>query len=409
MNNLNLKPAILLGGDANALSVARDLGRMNVPVHVINESDAVVRHSRYTNWIDVPRTGTLEQSWAAWLLSPAAEHLHGSVLLACSDAGLQVLIKNRPALQSRYLLDDAHVPAQTAMLDKLTTYEHAQSAGVITPRFWKTSTREQILALRDDLVFPLMVKPRLSHLFEAVFDRKHVIVDSFDQLLATFDTAAGAGMDTLLMEHIPGGDDRLCSYFTYLDENSDPLFHFTKRIIRRHPAGMGAACYHITDRIPEIQGIANRLFKHVGLRGLANVEFKQDPRDAKYKLIECNARFVASNCLVSAAGISLAKFVYCRLAGLPLPPMESYKSGLRLWDPFRDLKSLRELRALNQITFAKWLTSIAHRQTFQYFSWPDPMPALARALKPLRRVLNKKTTPTPTPAGSDPSLQGVPA
>ena len=63
----------------------------------------------------------------------------------------------------------------------------------------------------------------------------------------------------LLMEYIPGGDDRLCSYYTYLNEAGAPLFHFTKRIIRRYPAGMGTACYHITDWIPELAEPANRL------------------------------------------------------------------------------------------------------------------------------------------------------
>ena len=66
----------------------------------------------------------------------------------------------------------------------------------------------------------------------------------------------------------------------------------------------GTACYHVTDWIPEAAELGTQLFAHVGLRGLANVEFKQDPRDGQYKLIECNARFVASNGLVSAAGLS---------------------------------------------------------------------------------------------------------
>ena len=80
---------------------------------------------------------------------------------------------------------------------------------------------------------------------------------------------------------------------------------------------MGTACYHITDWVPEIVEPSLRLFRHVGLRGLANVEYKLDPRDGRHKLIECNARFTASNCLVSASGVNLAAFVYNRLTGRP--------------------------------------------------------------------------------------------
>jgi hypothetical protein len=192
-------------------------------------------------------------------------------------------------------------------------------------------------------------------------------------------------MDMLLMEHIPGGDDRLCSYYTYLDENSEPQFHFTKRIIRRFPSGMGTACYHITDWIPELVDLGNKLFKAVGLRGLANVEFKHDPRDGQYKLIECNARFTASNCLVSASGFRLAQFVYNRITGRPQIAMEKYKIGLRLWDPLRDWKAFKERRRNGELGFLKWLGSVLRRQTYPYFSWSDPMPAFARALKPVRR------------------------
>ena len=385
-HHAGLPPVVILGGECNALSVVRDLGRMGVTVYAIGESDSSVVWSRYCRWIDVEiEKGDIEGSWARFLLGPASDHLKGAVVLACSDSGIQVLVRHRDALLARYRLDESDPGAQLLMLDKLTTYEHGRAAGVPTPRFWKTSSRQEVLALRESLVFPLMVKPRLSHLFEEKFGRKHVIVDSFEQLLAAFDAANNAGMDMLLMEHIPGGDDRLCSYYTYLDDRGEPQFHFTKRIIRRFPAGMGTACYHVTDWIPELAELGNKLFKAVGLRGLANIEFKQDPRDGQYKLIECNARFTASNCLVSASGFSLAAFVYNRIVGRPQRPMEKYRIGLRLWDPFRDWKAFKELRGMGRLTFFKWLGSVFCRQTFPYFSWSDPMPAVARVLKPVRR------------------------
>jgi len=402
-------PVLLLGGEANALSVARELGRIGVIVYAVGESDSTVRASRHVRWInlDAAAGDKFEDLWSAFLLGPQSDHLRGAVVMACSDAGIRVLVRHRDTLLARFRLDDSDPAAQLLMLDKLTTYKHARAAGVPTPGFWEISSRDEILALRDAVTFPVMIKPRLSHLFEQKFGRKHVIVDSFDQLLANFDAASDAGMDMLLMEHVPGGDDRLCSYYTYLDERSAPLFHFTKRIIRRFPTGMGGACYHVTDRVPHIGELGNRLFKHVGLRGLANIEFKQDPRDGQYKLIECNARYTASNCLVSAAGVKLATFVYNRLTGRPLPDMTDYKVGVRLWDPFRDYKAFRELRRAGQLTFAKWIAGVCRRQTFAYFAWSDPMPAISRALKPLRKLVKSRATktrhptPTPTPAGSD--------
>jgi len=378
-------PILLLGGEANALSVARELGRAGIPVFAVGEPDAAVRHSRYCRWIDLRTAGDPETAWADFLLGPASDHLRGAVVLACSDAGLRVLTTHRPRLLRRFRLDLCDPTAQLAMLDKLTTYEHALAAGVPAPQFWRVDDREQILRLKDSLVYPLLVKPRLSHLFEAHFGRKHVLASNFDDLLRAIDASARARTDVLLMEWIPGGDDHLCSYYTYLDEDGIPQFHFTKRIIRRYPSGMGTACYHVTDWLPDLVPLANRLFAHAGLRGLANVEFKLDPRDGQYKLIECNARFTASNRLVAAAGVPLATYVYNRLTGRPLPQMQPCRSGLRLWDPIRDYWSFLELRRQGGITTLAWLKSVLHRQTFAYFEWSDPVPAVARMFKPVRR------------------------
>jgi predicted ATP-grasp superfamily ATP-dependent carboligase len=384
----SLPAVLILGGEANALSVARDLARLGVTVHAVGAPDAAVRHSRHCRWIDVPAPGgDYESAWSAFLLGPASGFLDGAVVLACSDAGLQVLTRHRAALLRRFRLDASDPVAQLAVLDKLTTYEHALAAGVPTPGFWDIETAEQVDALRDGVAFPVMVKPRLSHLFEARFGRKHVVVDSFDALRAAVRAAHAAGTAVLLMEYVPGGDDKLCSYYTYLDDRSEPLFHFTKRIIRRYPAGMGAACYHVTDWVPEIVPLAGRLFKRVGLRGLANVEFKLDDRDGRYKVIECNARFTASNCLVSASGVNLARFVYSRIVGLPAPAMDGYRRGVRLWEPLRDLAAFAELRRAGRLSLPRWAASVLHRQTFPYFRWSDPMPALARGVKPLRRLV----------------------
>jgi predicted ATP-grasp superfamily ATP-dependent carboligase len=71
-------PILLLGGEANALSVARELGREGIPVFAVGEPDAAARHSRYCRWIDLPTAGDPETAWADFLLGPASDHLRGA-------------------------------------------------------------------------------------------------------------------------------------------------------------------------------------------------------------------------------------------------------------------------------------------------------------------------------------------
>ena len=370
-----IRPAILMGGAmGNALSVARSLGRRGVPVYLLGDSPDV--HSRFARQLSVPAAGSHQEAWARFLLGPEAAPLHGAVLLSCSDAGLEVLIDHRAELASRYVLDVSDPVAQRALLDKLSTYEAAREAGVPTPRFWTAASLEGVLSRQDEYVYPLMVKPLYSHRFQAVFGCKFFRAGTIDELAAAYERTRLHGLEVVILEEIPGPDDRLCSYYTYLDEHGEPLADFTKRIVRRFPENQGLACYHVTDWNPEVRDLGLRLFRHVGLRGVGNIEFKRDARDGLLKVIECNARFTAGNPLLAASGYDLALFVYNRLCGLPQPQLRgrAYEEGLHLWFPRQDVHAFLELHAKGRLSVSGWLASLAHRQVVPFFSWDDPVP-----------------------------------
>ncbi|HYK95016.1 MAG TPA: hypothetical protein VE011_03990 [Candidatus Dormibacteraeota bacterium] len=372
---VSLPPAIVVGGDANALSIARSLARIGVDVYAVNDPASPTRHSRYVRWIPMPeRAGPAD--WGGYLLGSAADGLAGAVLLAASDAALEFVSDHRPELAARFRLDDSNPSAQLCMLDKLCTYQAAVAAGVPTPRFWAVASTDDVEAVSGELVFPLIVKPRRSHVFEARFGRKFFAPKSLDETIAAVTVALEAGSEVLLMELIPGADDQLCSYYTYLDDAGRPLFEFTKRIIRRHPINMGPATYHVTDHIPALRDPALALFGQVGLRGVANVEFKRDPRDGTLRLIECNARFTASNELLVRAGFNLAPWVYRRILGEDAQMPGSYRVGLHLWSPTQDFQAFLGLHAKGQLGWLAWIRGLLHRQAFPVWDWRDPMPSL---------------------------------
>lgn len=380
-------PVIVLGGGANALSIARSLGRRGIAVFAINDPQAHVCHSRFARWMS--EAGSTAESWANWLLSDASDPWRGSVLLAACDEALAVIVEHRPRLAAKFTLDLSNPAAQTAMLNKLATYRAAAAAGVPTPRFWVAPTVDDLERLRSELVFPLILKPRLSHVFEARFGQKFFIAHGYDELFAACRSVEQAEIETLLVERIPGPDSRLCSYYTYLDESGEPLFDFTKRIVRRWPAGMGAACYHVTDHVPRVRELSLRLFRQDGLRGLANAEFKLDERDGELKLIECNARFTAANGLLADCGLDLASLVYNRLTNRPLPSLSRFRTGRRLWYPLEDFRAFRELRRAGDLALIPWLVSLCHRQTLPYFRWTDPWPTLLAETRRLHRAIGR--------------------
>jgi len=368
-------PAIVLGGSANALSIVRSLGRAGVTCYAICNPQGEVKYSRFCKWIDVSKTpGTVPESWAAYLLGHESNHLRGAVLLAASDEAIELIAEHRQALSEKFRLDLSNPKAQLCMLNKLCTYEAAQRAGVPTPRFWVAGTREQVEKLKDKLSYPLILKPFFSHRLKAPFN----VAQTFEGLLDAFDATCLAGIKTFLVEMIPGCDDKLCSYYTYLDENGDNLFDYTKRIIRRYPLTVGRGVYHVTDLVPDVKELSMKLFREVGLLGIANAEFKLDEGDGQLKLIECNARFTAADCLLTASGLNLSLFVYNRLMGHPKPTPTSFRLGTRLWYPLRDFLAYRQLNRMGLLRFYQWVRSILHPQIFPFFRWDDPLPSIIR-------------------------------
>ena len=61
-------PAVLLGGSANAVSVARSLWAAGVPVVALGHADSPVRHSRACDaFVDLGRDDGVQQRWLRWL------------------------------------------------------------------------------------------------------------------------------------------------------------------------------------------------------------------------------------------------------------------------------------------------------------------------------------------------------
>lgn len=379
-----LPPAILFGGFFQAFKVVESLASRSIPVYVLNNRWSEARFSRFARAIRLPENVPYVQAAVEFLTGPDSDELEGSVLLAAGDQELEIINTYRDVLAKKFRLDLSNPVAQRMMLDKLATYKAAKEAGVPAPRFWEVGSEEDIHRLSSEFVYPLIVKPTLSHVFREKFHRKFFVAENLQQLLASYRLADDAGMEVVLMENIPGPDSKLCSYYTYLDEEGNALFDFTKRVIRRYPVNMGIGAYHITDHVEGVRELALKLFRHVGLQGLANAEFKYDDRDGRLKLIECNARFTATTGLIARAGFDLGNFVYNRIVGIPQPPLTRFKTGLRTWDPLRDFRAFLQLRERGEMTLIEWLASVMHRTSISYFCWRDPLPSLIRLTKRAR-------------------------
>ena len=368
-------PAIVLGGSQNALSVARNLAQQGIEVLAVNYPYEAVRFSRYARYIRLGNGGSPE-TWEQFLLSSESDRFRGSVLLPCSDEAISIVVNNWHALSRKFLLEETDHKIRCELLDKFATYRRAEEAGIPTVSYSLVRTREELDRVPSALRFPMIMKPLYSPDRRLLKFKAALIADP-EELIRRFNAAAAVGVGVVLMEYIPGGDDRLCSYYTYLDEQGNPLVHFTKRVKRRFPLESGDGTYHITDWIPEAADLGLRFFRHINFRGLGNIEFKWDERDGTLKVIEANARFTNSDCLVSRSGINLALITYNRITGRPQPPVFDYKKSLVLCRPIEDAFAAWMLLKAGRLRLSEWLVELHRVDLLPFFEWRDPMPALA--------------------------------
>ncbi|HLK42420.1 MAG TPA: ATP-grasp domain-containing protein [Thermoleophilia bacterium] len=369
-------PVILLGGRENALSVARSLHDLGARVIALGDPTSPARYSRRVSSYRVTE-GPPAEVWLAYLRTDAPE---GALLFPCSDDGLELIAEHTAELAERGLVPiEADQQAVLAMLDKQRTYEIGRAAGIGTPRTARATTLHDAEDAAAEIGFPCALKPVHIHEFSRHFRRKLIMLRDRAALASAFRMTSAYGLDMILTEIIPGGEERYCSYFSYLDEKGEPLFDFAKRKLRQYPVGFGGGTYHLVEWADDVAEAGLRLCRAAGLRGLANVEFKRDPRDGVLKLIECNARFTGGNEIVRKAGVDIAAIAYSRMTGRPLPVIPRQRDGVRMWYPVEDTLALLGGRRTGQLTVAGWVRSLWHRQTFPVWSLSDPLPSLMGA------------------------------
>ena len=385
-------PAIVLGGGWTAMPVVRSLGDAGVPVYALGNATDAVRWSRaLTTFVPLGREPGMQERWLEWLRGAPA----GSVVLPCEDEGLELIAKNRAMLLELGLIPfEADDEVLLAMLDKSRTYELAREIGIEAPLSFNVHTEDDMAVALERISYPCALKPVHSHAFARHFaGMKAFRVHSDDDMRAALSRTVALGIEMIVTEIIPGRDDQFFSYYSYIDEEGEPLLHATKRKLRQHPIWFGSGCFHATDRNPEAAELGLRFFEGVGLRGLGNVEFKRDARDGRLKLIECNHRFTAATGLMRAAGLDLPLFVYNKLTDRPLPTVDEYRPGMTMWYPMRDLRAFAAYRRHGEISWLPWLRSILSRHHYPVASLRDPKPVLANNLRlfgRVRRVLHRR-------------------
>lgn len=301
-----MKQAIVISASSpSSVAVVRALGVMGVPVIVMHysETEDIAHVSKYVvKRIKVPHPENEEQGFLRQLVKNTADY-PGALLIPASDEAVLVVARHKTLLAQHYTVacPDAEITEQ--FVDKKHTYTLAERMGVPYPKTLLPTSVEEVERFGSEVDYPCLLKPCHSHRFHASFHRKLFMVESKEELISQYRRIAEANLDIMIQELIPGNDTHGANYNCYFWDG-EPLVEFTSAKIRHAWPRFGYPCAVVSRHVPEVIDYGRALLKGLGYNGYANIEFKKDPRNGVYKLMEINGRHNMSAILAVRCGIN---------------------------------------------------------------------------------------------------------
>ena len=307
-------------GWVNGLAAVRSLGRAGARVIAVDHRrGALGFHSRYGESRLCPDPVSQEGAYVDFLRALADELDAPAPLFPTHDEHLNAIAQNRDALGDGFLYPFPPWDVLGPIQSKRHQVERARELGVPVPE-----TRDEPT---DELGYPVLVKPSDPTGFRREFRRQAFRCTTRAELDDAFERTLP--YDPLVQELIPGGDDELYTLGSYLGSTGEALAVFCGRKLRQTPPSVGTCRVGEAVWVDAVVEQGLRLLRGLGFHGLSQVEFKRDPRDGAYKLIEVNPRLFQWHGLAAACGADLPKVAYFDLLGTPLPPVRSNGASKR--------------------------------------------------------------------------------
>jgi len=276
-----------------ALATARELGRAGIEVAVLAAKPGPAAYSRYARFVRVPDFYRVPDLWAEAVADHARAERHRPVLFATEDAGLLVADRCHDVLSSAVRFPYPAPGVVPRIVDKRSLYAAAESSEVAAPRFCELTAADQVGTLASDTEW--LAKPPCRYVlgddgvrtFLSITGGSKALEGDLGRAVATI---LDAGFPAVVQEKVPGPFAGLVSVGLCLARDGAVVCSFSarKRCEYPEPYGDGLLVEAIED--PGVAVQAADLLRGLGYWGMCDLEFKLDPRDGRYKVLDANPR-----------------------------------------------------------------------------------------------------------------------
>lgn len=373
--------AVVVGGDYQGLGIVRSLGRQGIPVCVVDDELSISRYSRYTT--KFAKLADLRgQRVAVDSLLEIGKRLglHGWVLYPTREELVAAFSRNRSELSELFRVPTPDWDSVQWAWDKRNTYRLASELGIPVPVTHYPQSIDQLSEL-DSLAPPFAIKPAIKEHFLYATKAKAWRADSHSQLKDMFQKASelvNPG-EIMVQEVIPGGGTQQFAYCAFF-RAGQAVGKMVVRRRRQHPLQFGRASTYVeTVDVPVLEELSERFLRRIDYYGLVELEYKLDPRDNRYNLLDVNARTWGYHSLGVSAGVDFSYMLYADQLGLPVAACRG-KLGVSWVRTTTDVPAALCALAARDIDFRTYLRSLRHCSADAVLSLEDPLPGFAELL-----------------------------
>ena len=373
---------------ANGLDIIRDLSQAGVPLLALDSNArALGLHSRLAAGEVCPDPREDEAAFLRFLEDLGPHFSRRPVLFPTHDQYIWPISRHAERLEKWFIIPFSRWETMRRLHDKREQLETAWRVGVDTPKTVFVDGDDDLERGAEEIGFPAIFKPVESLAFKVRF-RRHVLeIASKDELLRVYDKVRDCGT-LMLQDIIPGGDEELYTLGSYLDAQSRPLAQFTGHKLRQHPPRFGHVSMAVSLWVPELAEAGLRLLHELGYHGVSQVEFKRDPRDGRFCLMEVNARHWKWHGLATACGVNLSLAAYSDAVGRPFVAPQQV-DGVKWIVANKDVPlALLEI-AKRQRDPVEYVRSLRGTRMDGLHALDDPAPGLLNAWTVARQIVTR--------------------
>ncbi len=302
--------AVILGLWVNGLGIIRSLAKEGIKtVGFYQDNREIGRFSRYCIPIRSPDINE-EEKLLQFLIDFGNKIKRRIVLFAESDDYILFISRNREILGRYFLFALPERNLLEKIVNKKEFYRTCEVLGIPYPKTYYFSTMEELSRISSNIGYPCIIKPALTRLFEDRFNKKVLLAESQRELLKICKSVNDMFEQIMIQEVISGKDDTIYFCGAYFGLDAKPKGVSLGRKIRQYPPGFGVTSLAESISDGFLLDLSISTLKKMKFKGLCDIEFKKDPRDNKFKIIEINARTGLWHTLCTASGVNLCAIAF---------------------------------------------------------------------------------------------------